>query len=59
MQSVQQCSQLDECAAEARGVPILTSGAFVPSAIHDGNPPIVPSGNSQKIYSPRGNFTLR
>jgi hypothetical protein len=41
------------------GVPIVTSEAFVASAIQEGNPPMVPSGNSQKMYSPRGNFTLR
>jgi hypothetical protein len=41
-------------AAEASGVPKRRQESFVASAIHDGNPPMVPSGNSQKIYSPSG-----
>jgi hypothetical protein len=52
MQSAQQCAYSASAAAEASGVPIVTSEDFAASAIHDGNPPMVPSGNSQKMYSP-------
>src|SRR6266550_6107589 len=38
-------------AAEVRGDPTVKLGHFVGSAIHEGNPPMVPSGNSQKMYS--------
>ena len=46
-------------AAEVRGGPTVKLGLFVGSAIHDGNPPMVPSGNSQKMYSPFGSFARR
>lgn len=46
-------------AAEVKGDPTVKFGHFVGSAIHEGNPPIVPSGNSQKMYSPFGSFALR
>jgi len=43
-------------AADVRTGPMVKLGLFVGSAIHDGNPPMVPSGNSQKMYSPLGSF---
>ena len=46
-------------AAEVRAGPTVKLGHFVGSAIHDGNPPMVPSGNSQKMYSPFGSFARR
>src|SRR3954463_6191569 len=46
-------------AAEVRGDPIVKLGHFVGSVIHEGNPPMLPSGNSQKMYSPFGSFALR
>ncbi len=49
----------ESAAIEVRGTPITKAELFAPSAIHDGNAPMVPSGNSQKRCSPRGNFTLR
>jgi hypothetical protein len=38
--------------AETSVVPTVIVEALETSAIHEGNPPMVPSGNSQKIYSP-------
>ena len=46
-------------AADVRGRPKVKLGLFVGSAIHDGKPPMVPSGNSQKMYSPFGSFARR
>jgi hypothetical protein len=46
-------------AAAAIAGPTVRWGLFVGSAIHDGNPPMVPSGNSQKRYSPFVSFARR
>jgi hypothetical protein len=43
------CAVRASAAAEISGVPTATSEAFAASAIHAGNPPIVPSGNSKKM----------
>ena len=45
--------------ADVRGGPTVKVELFVGSAIHDGKPPMVPSGNSQKMYSPFGSFARR
>jgi hypothetical protein len=46
-------------ATDVKGAPRVKLGVRAGSAIQDGNPPIVPSGSSQKMYSPRGSFALR
>jgi hypothetical protein len=37
------------------GEPIAQVEQIAGSVIHAGKPPIVPSGNSPKMYSPEGN----
>jgi len=46
-------------AADGMELPTSIELHAVESVIHDGNPAMVPSGNSQKTYSPLGNFAVR
>src|ERR1041385_6381140 len=46
-------------AADVIAGPTVKLGLFVVSAIHDGNPPMVPPGNWQKMYSPFESFARR
>ena len=60
MQAVQQFPKFGERGRRRqRRANCKALGLFAGSAIHDGNPPIVPSGNSQKMYSPFGSFARR
>ena len=51
MQSVQQFPKFGECGHRGQSRPTVKFGRFVGSAIHDGNPPMVPSQLAENILT--------